>query len=223
MIGEPYLKKNSLEINSKLAELWQSLITKGLDKESKRGIVEKIPCMTNCTLNAPKLNHEITAILSSNARTRDIKLSEKQDQIGLVISNLNIVLSDLIKKKDKENIDVISDSIRLLCDLHYMESATRRAVILPGLNKNMKEALDETQITNFLFGGEISSVLKRLKDLERSKKGLLTPLSYWRPSPPMSTPYQPRGGQRGNYLSRIKSQQRRYKTFKILNQLELLP
>jgi hypothetical protein len=220
LIGEPTAKNNTININPKLADLWRSILEKGLNSEVKKKIQEKIPTIENCVLEAPKLNEEIKITLSSSAKTRDEKLCDKQNQIGQIISNLNVILKRLIDKNDKENIEPLGDSIRFLADLHYMESQTRRAVILPGLNKNLKETLENTGIKDSLFGTDLHKVLKRSKDLEKSIKDLQSKptsstktLNYWSPS---LTSSQPQGGQRRkynnqyNYLNRIRHQQRNY-------------
>lgn len=220
LIGEPTTKKNKININPKLAELWRNIIQTGLDKENKKKLLEKIPGIENCALEAPKLNEEIKVTLSNSAKTRDDKLCEKQSQIGIAIANLNAILKNLIEKNEnteKENIERVGDSIKILADLHFMESETRRAVILPGLNKTMKETLEGTGITDYLFGTDLHKIIKRSKDLEKTIKDLQqkpstsskTPLNYWSPSPSNN---QPQGGQRKNYsyLSRIRNYQRNY-------------
>ncbi|XP_063532424.1 uncharacterized protein LOC134743066 [Cydia strobilella] len=209
LIGEPDMKKNVISINPKLAELWQSIIQKGLDKEGKKKLQEKIPSIENCFVQAPKLNEEIEITLNKNAKTRDEKLCEKQNQIGLVIANLNKILKDLLNKNEKDYVEPLGDSIRLLADLHFLETETRKAVILPGLNKILKDTLEKTQTTTFLFGDDLNKIIKRSKDMEKSMKDLQQNknLNYWSPS---YTINQTQGGPKKNYLSKIRTYQRNY-------------
>ncbi|XP_063390411.1 uncharacterized protein LOC134676027 [Cydia fagiglandana] len=209
LIGEPDIKKNVISINPKLAELWQNIIQKGLDKEGKKKLEEKIPSIENCFVQAPTLNEEIEITLNKNAKTRDQKLCEKQNQIGLVIANLNKMLKELINKNDKEHVEMLGDSIRLLADLHYLETETRKAVILPGLNKALKETLEKTQTTTVLFGNDLHKIIKKSKEMEKSVKDIQQNkgLNFWSPS---STNNQMQGGPRKNYLSKIRMYQRNY-------------
>ncbi|XP_061721637.1 uncharacterized protein LOC133528309 [Cydia pomonella] len=209
LIGEPDMKKNVISINPKLAELWQNIIQKGLNKEGKKKLEEKIPSIENCFVQAPKLNEEIEITLNKSAKTRDEKLCEKQNQIGLVIANLNKILKDLINKNEKDYVEPLGDSIRLLADLHFLETETRKAVILPGLNKTLKDTLEKTQTTTFLFGNDLHKIIKKSKDLEKSIKDMQQnkTLNYWSPS---STNNQMQGGPRKNYLSKIRTYQRNY-------------
>ncbi|GBP52278.1 hypothetical protein EVAR_9190_1 [Eumeta japonica] len=209
LIGEPIKNENNVEINKKIVELWKSIKTKGFESTMRTDIENKIPNITDLYCSAPKLNSELSASLSNSAKTRDEKMSSKQNHIGLATRNLNKVLVNLIKRSYKENIEMVSNTIRLLRNLYYMESQTRRAIILPGISKNMKEALGKTETPEFLFGSDLHTIIKKSKDLERSLKDLRAPytktqrtnLNYWGPSS-ATQPTQPPGGQRGNYLQK---------------------
>lgn len=108
-----------------------------------------------------------------------------------------------------------------MCDLQFLESKTRRAVILPSLNKNIKENLENSKVGNLLFEKNVSDVIKETKNLERSTNDLLLkkkidktrydvsspdPLNYWGPSTSKKhlrlggqSQYYRRGGGRGQY------------------------
>ncbi|CAG4942308.1 unnamed protein product [Parnassius apollo] len=219
LLGEEPKHENILEIHIDVANIWNNIVTNGLDKESKDKINKKIPTLKNCDVTAPNLNSEILATLSASAKTRDERLREKQNQIGYIIANLNCVLKSLLVKNDsnKEEIEKISDSLRLLCDLQFMESETRRAVILPGLNKSIKNSLEKCKASDgLLFGKNLSETIKESKSIERSSRDLKkasekpnapinNPLNSWGPSTSSKRkPHQ--GGQYQHYHPRHSSQ-----------------
>ncbi|CAG5057000.1 unnamed protein product [Parnassius apollo] len=188
LLGEEPKHENILEIHIDVANIWNNIVTNGLDKET-------------------------------SAKTRDERLREKQNQIGYIIANLNCVLKSLLVKNDsnKEEIEKISDSLRLLCDLQFMESETRRAVILPGLNKSIKNSLKKCKASDgLLFGKNLSETIKESKSIERSSRDLKkasekpnapinNPLNSWGPSTSSKRkPHQ--GGQYQHYHPRHSSQ-----------------
>ncbi|GBP49510.1 hypothetical protein EVAR_45486_1 [Eumeta japonica] len=81
----------------------------------------------------------------------------------------------------------------------------------------MKEALEKTETSEFVFGSDLHTIIKKSKDLERSLKDLRSPytktqsttLNYWGPSS-ATQPTQPPGEQRGNYLQKVRAVQRQY-------------
>lgn len=74
---------------------------------------------------------------------------------GQIICGLGEILS---KNLNMEMVEKLSNCIRLLCDVHHMEPETRRAVILPGLDKAMKNSLENTEIGPNLFGWNLLEV-----------------------------------------------------------------
>ncbi|CAH2008482.1 unnamed protein product [Acanthoscelides obtectus] len=85
------LGKNSVDdqastkdINSELVQIWSHILQEGLDSEVLATICKKYSPPTNLSLaNAPKLNSEVLSVLTEQHKQRDLKLSNRQDQMGL--------------------------------------------------------------------------------------------------------------------------------------------
>ncbi|CAG4951372.1 unnamed protein product [Parnassius apollo] len=162
--------------------MWNTLLTQGLDEKSSDEILKTFPLIKDCLTLPPNLNPEIKITLSPQALKRDEHICHKQNIIGYVICGLTQILTKMLEKDtESDTTEYIGNCIRLLCHVHYKESQTRRAVILPGVNKKLKETLEKTLITNYLFGNDITNILKENKNLENSAKDL-KPLNNWGPS-----------------------------------------
>lgn len=184
-IGHVSKGENTFLLHEDIKAIWEEVLKRGLDKDSKDSIIKKTPSIKGCFTAAPTLNPEIKITLSSHAVKRDERLCEKQSQIGVILCGLSELLQEMLEGKnfDETIVERLSNYIRLLCDVHHMESQTRRAVILPGLNKNIKETLEKTDINNNLFGKNLSDIIREARTLEKSKKDLVKrPLNDWGPS-----------------------------------------
>ncbi|KAL4715893.1 hypothetical protein ACJJTC_013193 [Scirpophaga incertulas] len=178
---------NQFNLSPEIIKIWQEILNKGLDKAKKEDMIKNISLIKDCCTNAPLLNQEIRATLSSAALKRDQHLCAKQTQIGVAVAGLSNILQTFLEKStciEDKVIEDMSTCIRLLLDVHHMESQTRRAVILPGLNKNMKECLEKTEINEYLFGKDLNNIIREAKTLGKSKKDLSkeNPLNNWSPS-----------------------------------------
>lgn len=84
--------------------------------------------------------------------------------MAAAITSISKVLNNLIANQDSiygEQISTLSDAARLLCDVYHENCVTRRSLILPGLNKDMKELMEQTPISEYLFGDKFSSIKAR--------------------------------------------------------------
>ncbi|XP_050512905.1 uncharacterized protein LOC126888594 [Diabrotica virgifera virgifera] len=142
-------------------------------------------------LFAPSLHNDIAsrwnvilrkgALTDSNER-RDARLSSLQSQVGAGIAAIGKVLSSLYEKgeeRDKENIQALSDAGRILADVHYQETISRRDLVLLNINKDLRDTLSESPPDEWLFGGNLEEAIKAKKTIDissqqlRSKKGVV--------------------------------------------------
>lgn len=64
------------------------------------------------------------------------------------------------------------DSGRIMCDIQYNESISRRNFTLYLLNKDMKEQLTSTKIDTLLFGDDLPESLRTAKAVTKSSSDL---------------------------------------------------
>lgn len=156
--------------------------------------------MANCLgVRPPKINPELKASASEAALKRDARLASKQAQVGACLSAVGKSLSLLLERdNDEENhqlIEVISDTGRLLSDIHFSESTSRRILLSSNLNKKFKDAVEDAPIDDFLFGTNLEDRLKAAKSLERSGLELArTPVPTKKPlnfKRPFRQPHKP--------------------------------
>lgn len=197
-------------IHDKLSSLWLPILKKGLNKDAKEKLTKEYPIPENCSLlQAPKLNPEISAAIAEGTRTRDKKVEAVQKQLGHGIAALNKGL-ELLLDEGKDRllaITFLSDSCRILCDLHHVETEARKKFITPGLDKAFINIMQDVVRDDLLFGNKLSEKIKATKAIE--KQGLqIKKLPPTPKAPPTSTPtnyqqYQPstsRSRQQGNWL-----------------------
>ncbi|XP_045767232.1 uncharacterized protein LOC123868715 [Maniola jurtina] len=161
------------KIHDKLSCLWLPILKKGLNKDVKEKLVKEYLIPENCSLlQAPKLNPEISAAVVEGARTRDKRVETVQQQLGQGITALNKGLELLLD--DGQNriqaIKFLSDSCRILCDLHHVETESRKKFITPGLDKAFLNIIQDVDRDDLLFGNKLSEKIKATKAIE--KQGL---------------------------------------------------
>ena len=124
-------------VNTKLAERWEAILKGGLPKETLMELTLKYPPPENLMqVTAPKLNPEVNAAITQPMIARDKQMVQRQTQIGAAISALGNMLTNIIHENEyNAYIEPLSDTIRMLCDLHYRNSEVRRVLILPNLKK----------------------------------------------------------------------------------------
>lgn len=174
-MGEDPTQNNeySEDIHAHLAVRWNYILAKGVKKEQRIDLLKKYLPPANCNfLDAPKLNEEIKAAVQDSSLKRDEKLATKQSQLGSGITCIGRALDSAFKIPDKQLRDQIikhlGDGGQILCDLHYLETNTRRSLLAQGLNKNTKEAVKNLTRDKFLFGEGLSETLKAVKACSRS-------------------------------------------------------
>nr|CAI5837226.1 unnamed protein product [Callosobruchus analis] len=171
---------------------------------------------------APKLNPEAKAASSESNIKRDEKLMATQSQIAAVLAALGKALTQLLEVQNKEDgnlllIELISDAVRLLADLHCQKTETRRALLNLNFNKEVAVVLKETPADTWLFGENLSDRIKSAKAMERSSQDLKSrkvtqKKSYYSPinskSPPKRQNMRRLGGQWNKHQKQPNQSQR---------------
>ncbi|XP_047990197.1 uncharacterized protein LOC125229407 [Leguminivora glycinivorella] len=169
-------------IHKDIASRWQDILSKGLPKDQKDKLLEEYLVPSNCDLlQAPALNPEAKVPLNEVMIRRDVSLMHKQRQIGLALSALATTMEMVVLNETSKTklLKPLSDACRILCDSHYMETKTRRSLILSSINTDLKETLTEVpRDSNFLFGENVSEKVKTAKNIQRSGEVLKQPRKF---------------------------------------------
>ncbi|KAJ8980208.1 hypothetical protein NQ317_002221 [Molorchus minor] len=171
-------KENVFELHSALSSRWSHIITKGLSKEARDELWKKYPFPSNCpALTPPQINPEVTNILPQFHIKRDkshldmqARLSRSMSAIG---TGINVILNDkgAIPKEQKEKLlCYLGDSAKILADLAYHSSQLRRTLILPQMDKSVREMAETTSPGIYLFGDDFGGKVKELKAMEKTSK-----------------------------------------------------
>lgn len=158
------------KIHDNLSRIWLPILRKGIEKEAKEKLMKQYQIPENCTLlKAPKLNPEVAATLSDTTRNKDKRVESAQQQLGLGITALNKGLSLLLENGTErvKAIKFLSDSSRLLCDLHHVETEVRKKFVTPGLDKAFLNLIQDADRDETLFGQKLSEKIKASKVIEK--------------------------------------------------------
>lgn len=177
------------KIHDTLSGLWLPILRKGINKEAKEKLLKEYPIPENCTLlQAPKLNPEISAAVTEAARSRDKRVEAVQQQLGQGIVALNKGLELLLDDgKDRlQAVKFLSNSCRLLCDLHHHETEARKRFITPSLDKSFLNIMQDVDRDELLFGNKLSDKIKATKVIEKHGLQIKKPTSQ--PKTPSTLP-----------------------------------
>lgn len=172
-------------IHSAFTERWTDVIKVGLPKEERKELIKKFPLPKNCTfLDPPKLNKEIKLSVGESCQARDARIVEKHEKLLACLSANSSVLKEMLKVDDNANltaIEILSGASSLIIDALHDETAMRRALILGNVNPSMKDVLSATVPDEFLFGKDLSELLKQTltthKDMQVLSKKPVAPTS----------------------------------------------
>ncbi|XP_073953664.1 uncharacterized protein [Choristoneura fumiferana] len=183
------------KIHGNLASLWLPLLRKGLPKDSKDKLLKEYLIPENCTLlQAPRLNAEISAAITEMARNRDKKIETAQQQLGIGITAINRAMTILLTGDDKvKAIKLLSDSCRILSDLHYCETQARTKMIAPGLAKPFLNIIQDTERDEMLFGSKLPEKIKASKVIEKQGLQIKKPVPAAKNTTTLPVSTNPRG------------------------------
>nr|CAI5855654.1 unnamed protein product [Callosobruchus analis] len=143
-----------------LVTRWEHILTTGLEVSEKTQLLEKYGLPSNCeALTPPVVNPEINAILSSLHKRRDENYLILQAQLNKGIVALGKGLETVLAEADTSNkvnlLTHLGDAGRILCDLSFLISKTRRFLIKPSLSKTAKDMANKNAPLGLLFGDNL--------------------------------------------------------------------
>lgn len=159
------------KIPEPLAQRWDPILINGLKIEEREKMLKDFKTPNNCKLlQAPALNPEIASAITEPIKNRDLKMTLQQKQLGAGITAINHALTGLLTGGEKtEAVRKLSDSCKILCDLHQQITTIRRKMITPGLDKSFNTIITTRDST--LFGSNLADQIRTSKTIE--KQGLL--------------------------------------------------
>ncbi|KAJ8958367.1 hypothetical protein NQ314_006428, partial [Rhamnusium bicolor] len=174
-LGEQQGAEQALELHPIISNRWKSILAKGLDKTEKAVLLDKHSLPGNLTtLKVPIVNNEVLKAIPPNTQNKDKFQQNNQNQLGKGISAIGAAINILLTNNeiDKENknavIALLSESGKILTDVHYNISLTRRALITPTVNKTIGDISKTVPVEELLFGADLTERIKRTKAIEKS-------------------------------------------------------
>ncbi|XP_073946710.1 uncharacterized protein [Choristoneura fumiferana] len=165
-------------ILAELASKWSETLKNGIRKEEKELMLKAYLVPENCQLlSPPLLNGEVNAAINEACKNRDKTLANKQKELGLALTALGLAITELLKESP-DNIKImklLSDTGRILTDLHHGENITRKVLIAPLLDKNFSKMTEEVTRDEFLFGTNLSDRIKDKITIEKSSQQIKRP------------------------------------------------
>lgn len=177
LIGkDPEANSVKIELLPELVKRWSHFLHNGLDKTQLKEILDKYPAPGNfLDLNPPVLNEEIAQIIAPTSLKRDKYQCHSQDQLKSGITAVGCALNLLLKDGSdlgKLLLPVLTDAGKVLLNLYFTMSLNRKHLLVPQLNKNIKQIAMESKTDVKLFGEDFSDKCKTVKDLEKSARDL---------------------------------------------------
>ncbi|VEN53039.1 unnamed protein product [Callosobruchus maculatus] len=165
------------EIYGSLASRWNNYLQNGIEKELKSKLFDNQQIPNNCLfLEAPILNPEVQAMISTKDAKKDAFVMELQNQLGKGISALGTVISKTLESNEtnSENPDPKLASLveagKMLCTVHHAMTNHRKFQMYPNFNNKILKIAASQSRDNMLFGEDFAEKCKSAKNLELSAK-----------------------------------------------------
>lgn len=162
-----------------LVSRWSSYLSAGLEKDTREALTAKYKLAENCPLlDAPKLNPEIEASLTTAQIKRDQFSMSIQNKLGRALSAqgsvLNVILSpDAAPQLTDDNIKTaLADAAKLICEAHYLLSYHRKHELYPSLNAEVQKIAMKSKIDSLLFGEDFQEKYKVAKEVKKTSLDL---------------------------------------------------
>lgn len=170
------------DIHPEIIKRIEHILASGVDKETRDKLCKKYLIPKNLMLlDAPKLNMELESLLSDPIKERDKRVEDRQQQLGIALSAVLSVLDNLIKNNENiNNIETLTDVSRLLSDLHYNDTCTRRKLVAVNLDKNIIKSLDAAKRDSFLFGEKFNENVKSANAIKKAAPTILKKSNFIR-------------------------------------------
>ncbi|OXU21010.1 hypothetical protein TSAR_009849 [Trichomalopsis sarcophagae] len=178
-IGKRTFEERTLAppLHSEFLSRCKDVVEYGLPDEERANLTKKYPPPSNCLFfDPPKLNAEMKRILQPASQTKDARIVTKQQKIAAALAAVTKGQMSLIRDGkdliDLPIIECLSDTTRLLADIHRNESMIRRSLIMANINPTIKEAVQETTCNEWLFREKLDEVVKSAKTFDSTAQSL---------------------------------------------------
>lgn len=170
MLGEDPQKSKALDItlHESVKLHWNYWITHGIEKKVKEELTEKYARSTE--FDAPKLNAEISAILTEATIKRDRYMLENQKLAGSALTAIGSALTMIMSEEEVDKLTFVqrlNEAAKLIIEIHHNQSVSRKTFIYPGVKKQFQNMLKETKSDNLLFGNNLADKIKDSKNIEK--------------------------------------------------------
>lgn len=177
LLGEDPTKSKArkMQIHSQLRSRWQHYALNGLSKEERDEALQKYEIPED--LEAPLLNEQIQTRISDRLVRKDGYRLEIQKSTSAAMTALGAALTmmDTPEEDGFEDDDILEcliDAGKLLADMQFKQSESRKMGIMPRLSKPFQEILKKSKSDKFLFGKDLSAKIKDLKDSDKLFKDI---------------------------------------------------
>lgn len=175
-------KSYSESIHPEIIRRVENVLTSGLEKERKDELLKKYLIPNNfALLEAPKLNRELEGLLSDPIKERDKRIEERQQQLGVALSAVLSCLDNFVKvDPNPAKIEVLTDVARLLSDLHYNDTCTRKKLVAVNLDKDIVKTTESAKRDSFLFGERFNEDVKTANAIKKAAPSILKKSNFTR-------------------------------------------
>ncbi|KAJ8682791.1 hypothetical protein QAD02_018605 [Eretmocerus hayati] len=176
IIGKhPAESQKEVKLNAEVSDRWQVWLESGVPKKERDEWPENYPIEGKCRLAAPKLNPEVESFLGegTNERRRDIGFTETQNKVGMALSAIGQALSSIMEddEVDKDQLFTkIWDAGKILTEVQYKLTHTRRAFIDPSIDETIKGALKKAKTGEFLYGEKLTEKITEAKAIQKTSR-----------------------------------------------------
>lgn len=195
-VEEEYSQEESLggKIKDELAKVVRGHFTTKLSNELLKKRLDAHLRPENCeALVAPSVNREIWQQLPARAKKVDVGLAQLQRCVVKAASAITYTVNEMIQVKDIKSADTAmtmmkrncTDALALLGHASRDLSMRRRSAIRPHINRSLHRLCDRdtVPVTTKLFGDDLASSLRDMKELEKLNASLHPSVSRFPPKP----------------------------------------
>ena len=135
------------------------------------------------------MNHELWGKRRPPVKTQDLRLTNVKQTIVKATVALSEATEHITKVKGniegkQKIISSLTDSLALLDHATYDLSLGRRAILRPSINKELRALCNQQiPVTNFLFGDDVQTSLKTIKECNKIASLTVTQGSDFKTSP----------------------------------------
>lgn len=187
-------------VQEDLALRVMDIVMKGLSEKEKKELVERFAPPINCKIYPPLINAEVKAGRDTEVLKRDTRIAENQKKsmaaltalmkgITILLNQASIFEKAIVESSEDPNseqkslrmlrddkiavVELLGPVYRLLADIHFDASMTRRSLLLGNMysfSAHVKDEMRQTKVDEYLFGPNLLDVIKNAKQSENATR-----------------------------------------------------